>query len=71
MKSLAIFLILSVLISFSFATQSNFQIQELTESPCDSQCLSCQQVVYNLKFQNKANCQNSHCKSTVFKIFNF
>jgi hypothetical protein len=63
MKSLAIFLLLNVLISIvRLNTTESFA---LTEAPCESKCIACQETAYNLKFHNQANCKNGHCKSTV------
>lgn len=37
-------------------------------SKCDNPCVACQRAVYQLKFQQIADCGNSHCKNTCYKI---
>ena len=78
MKSIALYLILSCLISFSLQysdtsssnshTDSNSELDKKKHKavPCESKCLACQQAAYNIKFYQKANCKNNHCKSTVY-----
>lgn len=79
MKSIALFLILTFLISFSLGnshSSSSNSHKSKTQSekkkkhsaPCESKCMACQQTAYNIKFYNKANCKNSHCKSTCHKV---
>jgi hypothetical protein len=70
MKSLAVFLVLSILFTFSLTLETSEGITTSTETPCESKCLACQQTVYNLKFHKKANCKNNHCRTTVLKLFN-
>ena len=67
MKSIALFIILTFMISFS--VQNSDTISEKSEkknSPCESKCMACQQTAYNIKFYQKPNCKKNHCKSTVF-----
>ena len=80
MKSIALYLILTCLVSFSLQysdtsmsnshTNSNSEIEETKKKhkavPCESKCMACQQAAYNIKFYQKANCKNNHCKSTVY-----
>lgn len=68
MKSLALYISLSLLISFSLQSSynSNFENSFDSETPCESKCLACQQTVYNLKFHQTANCKKNHCRSTVY-----
>jgi hypothetical protein len=73
MKSLAIYIILSILISFSLQNSTTANIENFIESevPCESKCLACQKTVYNLKFYQTPNCKKNHCKSTVFNFYLF
>ncbi len=65
MKSLAYFLVFSILISFALSNEVSSDLS--TDSkPCDSTCLQCQETVYALKFHGTADCGYSHCKNTVF-----
>lgn len=64
MKSLALFIVLSIFISFAMSNEASAS----TDSPCESKCMACQQTAYNLKFHRKANCQKNHCRTTVFFI---
>jgi len=40
-----------------------------TEKDCENPCLACQKAAYKLKFQKKADCDNSHCKTTCGKVW--
>lgn len=35
---------------------------------CDNPCVECQRTVYQLKFQNVADCGNAHCRNTCYKV---
>jgi hypothetical protein len=69
MKSLALFLVLSILFTLALTSETSEGTSTSTEAPCESKCLGCQQTVFNLKFHNKANCKNNHCRTTVLKFF--
>ncbi len=57
---LNLILIIFVLIYFS-------SCKSFGKPPCQDKCRICQTTVYKLKFERKADCGKSHCK-TIVKI---
>lgn len=75
MKSIALYLILSFMISFSIQnsdtiTENKKKTKTNKHTPCESKCMACQQAAYNIKFYEKPNCKKNHCKATVIKYIN-
>ena len=67
MKSIAIYIILTFMISFSVQnSDTTSNTIEKKHTPCESKCMACQQTAYNIKFYQKPNCKKNHCKTTVF-----
>lgn len=60
MKFIIKTLIFSTLLLFTLANNLN--------SECDNPCVSCQRAVYQLKFHKIADCGESHCKNTCYKV---
>jgi hypothetical protein len=67
MKSLAMFVVLCVLVSFVYTTAVTTDATSFIErdQPCESKCLACQQTVFNLKFTRKPGCTKDLCRTTV------
>jgi hypothetical protein len=65
MKNLALFLSMCVLLSFvtSFDSQEGSSVER--SHNCKNPCEGCQNTVYSLKFNNRADCNNSKCSDTV------
>jgi hypothetical protein len=42
-----------------------------TQQNCENQCNECQRIVYQMKFQNYADCSFSSCRNTVCYQFKF
>ena len=48
---------------------TKFSTQFLTDCDSDTSCVVCQKTVYDLKFNYKTTCEQSHCKSTCAKVY--
>lgn len=60
MKFLIKTLIFTSLVLFTIASNLN--------NDCDNPCVACQRAVYQLKFHQIADCGESHCKNTCYKV---
>ncbi len=70
MKSLALFLTMCVLFTFTSSFNAFEEVSLERSNSCKSKCDGCQNTVYDFKFNNIADCNNSKCRDTVifFKI---
>ena len=64
MKSLAVFLTICVLFTL-VNSKELFDSMTSNKSFCFESCKICQETIYSLKFERKANCENHQCRSTV------
>jgi len=55
-------ILITTLLAFSFASENEEKVE------CDNPCVACQRAIYQLKFQKIADCGNTHCKNTCYKI---
>lgn len=65
MKSLALFVCFCVLISFVNSSDSQEEVFFEKAEDCKNPCEGCQKIVYDLKFNKRADCSNSKCYDTV------
>lgn len=69
MKNFTIFILFNVLFSYVINYEASNILNDSLSSSCQNKCLTCQQTIYNLKFNNKAGCANTQCESTVTDYF--